>query len=182
MQCCSDLIEMTVALLLLLGLLCWPLVNSQSFPYVSFRGQTLANHSYVDLSQVGDDTSGSGSLQCITDLTTCCSGAQSFHRGDWFFPDGTRLPFSGGDDIYEGRGAQRVDLRHSNNPTSPVGIYRCDISTNAVHSDTDRSVRDTVYVGLYTASGGRFYNNTGTHKCIRFCRRFVYVDLCNNRF
>ena len=77
--------EMTVAILLFLGLLYWPLVNSQSFPYVSFRGQTLANHSYVDLSLVG--TSGSDSVQCITDLNTCCSGAQGIHRGDWYFPD-----------------------------------------------------------------------------------------------
>ena len=33
--------------------LLWSLVevHSQTFPYVSFRGQNLANHSYVDLSQ-----------------------------------------------------------------------------------------------------------------------------------
>ena len=30
----------------------WSLVHSQTFPYVSFMGQTLANHSYVDLSTV----------------------------------------------------------------------------------------------------------------------------------
>ncbi|CAI8038512.1 hypothetical protein GBAR_LOCUS21472, partial [Geodia barretti] len=40
------------------------------------------------------------------------------------------------------------------NANSPTGIYRCDIPTVAVHDDTDISVRDTVYVGLYTASGG----------------------------
>ena len=53
------------------------------------------------------------------------------------------------------RGAQRVDL-HSrrNNANSPTGIYRCDIPTNAVHDDTDNSVRDTVYVGLYSGNGG----------------------------
>ena len=147
---------MAVALLLLLGLFL-PLANSQSFPHVSFRGQTLANHSYVDLSLVGDDSSGSDSVQCHTDLSTCCSGAQSFHRGDWYFPDGARLPFSGGGDIYEGRGAQTVSLHRRNNALSPVGIYWCDIPTNAAHHDTDRSVRATVYVGLYTASGGMFH-------------------------
>ena len=151
MQCCSDLIEMTVALLLLLGLLCWPLVNSQSFHYVSFHGQTLANHAYVNLSEVGDDGSGSDSVQCHTDLTTCCSGVDGRHRGDWYFPGGTTgLPFSGAGDIFESRGPQRVALRRSNNANSPIDIYRCDIP---VHSDTDRSVRDTVYVGLYTDSG-----------------------------
>ena len=143
---------MALAILLLLGLLCWPLVNSQSFPYVSFRGQTLANHSYVNLSQVGDDSS--GSVQCHTDLITCCSGAQGSHRGDWHFPDGARLPFSIGG-IVLSRGARRVDLRRRNNANSPVGIYRCDIPTIDVHDRIGyNSVRDTVYLGLYTASGG----------------------------
>ena len=122
---------------------------------------SLANHSYVDISQVGNDGSDSDSVQCHTDLNTCCGGAQGIHRGDWYFPDGTRLPFPGDDgDIYEVRVAQRVDLRRRNNANSPTGIYRCEIPTNAVHHDTDISVRDTVYLGLYTASGGmrmRFY-------------------------
>ena len=143
--------------LVTLSLLCllWPIVNCQSFPYVSFYGQTLANHSYVDLSLVGDDSSGSNSVQCITDLRTCCSGAEGGHRGDWYFPDGNRLPFSR--DIYENCGSERVALSRRNNADSPVGIYRCDIPTRAVHRDTDNSVRATVYVGLYTASGGMFH-------------------------
>ena len=138
--------------------LLWSLVevHSQTFPYVSFMSQTLANHSYVDISQVGSAGSGSDSVQCHTDLSTCCISSYGAHRGDWYFPDGTRLPFSGdGGDIYEFRGDQRVDIRRRNNANSPTGIYRCDIPTNAVHDDTDISVRDTpVYVGLYTASGG----------------------------
>ena len=104
---------------------------------------------------MGNDTSGSDSVQCITDLGTCCSGNQGIHRGDWYFPNGTRLPFSGRGDIFEQRVAGRVDLRRRNNANSSiVGIYRCDIPTLAVHDDTDTSVRDTVYVGLYTGSGG----------------------------
>ena len=84
---------------------------------------------------MGDDISGSDTVQCITDLSTCCSYAQGPHRGDWYFPDGTRLPFSGRGDIYEYHSAQRVALRHRNNPTSPVGIYSYYIPTNAVHVD-----------------------------------------------
>ena len=118
-------------------------------------GKTLANHPYVDLSQVGNDGSGSNSVQCHTDLDTCCISTYGSHRGDWYFPEGTRLPFSmDGGDIYEVREAQRVDLRRRNNANSPAGIYRCDIPTNAVHDGSDISVRDTVYLGLYTASGG----------------------------
>ena len=151
-------------------------VNSQTFPYVSFHSQTLANHSYVYLSLVGDG-SGSDSVQCHTDLSTCCSGSQGPHRGDWFFPNESRLGFPYYNDIYEWRRAQRVDLSRRNNANSLVGIYRCYIATEAGYDRIGyNSLRDTVYVGLYTGSGGMFYNNTAT----RFCRRFVYVDVCTN--
>ena len=135
-----------VCFLICLSLYC-PLDSAQTFPYITFRGTTLANHSYVNLSLVGDDSS--DSVRCHSDLNTCCSDSQGPHRGDWYFPSGTRLQFSG--DVYEGRGAQRVELRHTSKGES--GIYRCDIATNAVHDDTDISVRDTVYVGLYIDEG-----------------------------
>ena len=140
----------------LLSLL-WSLVevHSQSFPYVSFMSQTLANNSYVDISQVGRRYFDGEGVQCITDLTTCCSGVDGFHRGDWYFPNGTRLPFNAPNvDIFEARETQRVDLRRNSGTNSPTGIYRCDITTLDVHDDTANSPRDTVYVGLYTASGG----------------------------
>ena len=143
---------------LLLSLL-WSLVevHSQTFPYVSLWSQTLANHSYVDLSLVGRSDFGDGEgVHCVTDLDTCCTSRIGPHRGDWYFPNGTRLPFSGYGDIFESRSAQSVYIHRHNNPTSPVGIYRCDIPTNAVHNDTDISVRDTVYVGLYTYHGGNY--------------------------
>ena len=125
----------------------------RTYPYVSFMGQILANHSYVDLSTVGSEDN-SNSVVCHTDLTTCCSGSQGFHRGDWYFPDGTRLPFASSSvPIGLGRAAQRVVIRRTT-ATGPTGIYRCDISTEALHSDTEDSVRDSVYVGLYTSSGG----------------------------
>ena len=67
------------------------------------------------------------------------------------FPNGDRLPFSSSDvGIHEARGAQRVELRCRNNADSQSGIlYRCDTPTVAVHHETDISVRETVYVGLY---------------------------------
>ena len=73
--------------------------------------------------------------------------------GDWYFPDGGRPPFPGGDGIHEFCGAQRVDIRHTNNANSPSGMYRCDIPTDAVNDAEDNSVRDTVYVGLYATGG-----------------------------
>ena len=144
-------VVMRVSPLLVLPLL-WSLTLSQhTVPYLSFMGQTLVNHSYVDISQMG---TGSNSFQCHTDLSTCCSNSQGPHRGDWYFPNGDRLPFSDadvGNIIFESHQAQRVDLRRINNTNEPTGIYRCDISTVTVH---DNDMRETVYVGLYTSDGG----------------------------
>ena len=134
----------------------WSLVHcQQTFPYVSFMGQNLPDHSYVDLSTVGSASDNSDSVVCHTDLSTCCSGGQGIHRGDWYFPAGTRVPIPEIHevlDISESRGAQSVVIHH----TRPTGIYRCDIPTNAVHDDTDILVGDTVYVGLYVGRGGKY--------------------------
>ena len=147
---------------LLLLCLLWSLVEVHSqtqYPYVSFMGETLPNHAYVNLSLVGNDTSGNDSVQCHTDLVTCCHRNQGDHRGDWIPPGSeNKLTFAFDvittDDIYEARGDQRVDIHRRNNADMPSGIYRCDIATMAVHDD-DPSVRESVYVGLY-ASGGIF--------------------------
>ena len=124
--------------------------------FISFMGETLPNHSYVDLSLVGNAVDGIDSVQCHTDLNTCCSGLQGVHRGDWYFPSGGRLQFSALNVVYELRTAQVVDLRRNDNADSPSGIYRCDIETNAVNSDdsTDTTTSETVYAGVY-ATGGK---------------------------
>ena len=147
-------------------LLCllWSLVevHSQTAPYVTFMGETLPNHAYLDLSLVGDIESGSDSntVQCHTDLTTCCRGSNT-HLGDWIPPNSEeRLPLPGDvdADIVGRRLAQRVDIVRRNNGMMPVGIYRCDIPTVAVHHPTMRPVRDSVYVGLYVGGGMEEYN------------------------
>ena len=130
-------------------------VHSQpAAPYVSFMGENLPNHSYVDLTLVGeDDADGTGNtVRCITDLATCCRGTQGIHRGYWYYPDGGEV-FLGGD-IYRSRAAQRVILNRRNSAMGPSGIYRCEVPTVAVHDDTDITVGETVYVGLYLPSGG----------------------------
>ena len=141
----------------LLLVLLWSLVEvhcQQTFPYVSFGllGYPLADHSYVDLSAVGSAGDDSDSVVCHTDLTTCCSSGQG---GDWYFPNGDRLPIAGSSvPIGESRGAQIAVIRRTT-ATGPTGIYRCGIATIAVH---DPSVRDyTVSVGLYTGDGGKSY-------------------------
>ena len=149
--------KLSVSSLLLLLLFLVEVHSQQTFPYVSFSltGQALADHSYVDLSTVGSAGDNSDSVVCHTDLGTCCSSGQGIHRGDWYFPNGTLLPFAGNSvPIGEGRSPQRVVIRRTT-ATGPTGIYRCYIPTNAVHSDIDQSVGETVYMGLYPAIGGK---------------------------
>ena len=165
---------MKAALLCVVLCLLWSLVEVHSqteYPYVSFMGETLPNHTYVDLSLVGSDVN--SSVQCHTNLNTCCTGVQGDHLGDWRPPDSEmRLPFSGHGDIYEDREPQRVDLRRRNNAVMPSGIYHCFIATNAIHDDMDNSVRESVYVGLY-ASGGNVYVMPGQRPSIMVVTVFV---------
>ena len=154
---------MKATLLCVLLCLLWSLVEVQSqteYPYVYFMGTTLPDHSYVDLSLVGKDTSGSDSdtVQCHTDLSTwpVSPRYQLVPRGDWFFPDGTRLPFfNESGDIKESLHPQVVHIRRLNTAINgPSGIYRCFIGTNATHDNNDPSVGEAVYVGLYGSGGG----------------------------
>ena len=141
-------------------LLCllWSLVEVQSqteYPYISFMGTTLPDHSYVDLSQVGKERA-TDTVDCHTDLSSCCRTEQLSPRGDWFFPNGTRLPFyNESDDIEESLQPQVVHIRRANTAINgPSGIYRCFIGTNAVHNNNNASVGEAVYVGLYGSGGG----------------------------
>ena len=119
-------------------------VYSQTVPYLTFIGNNIPNHSYVDLNTVG--ISLNDSVQCHTDLTTCCTRTQGSDHGDWYFPNKNRLRFYGGGVVYQVRTAQRVDLQYLGGD-GISGIYRCDIETTAVND------RDTVYVGLYSRGG-----------------------------
>ena len=146
----TDIImRVTVLIVLLCFLSAVVDVCSQTVPYISFMGTNLPNHSYIDFTQVGE---GSDSVQCHTDLITCCRAAEGPDRGDWYFPNGNRLPFSHGitNGVLQSRQAQRVDLRVRGSPILLDGIYRCDIETNTTSNDN----RKTVYVGLYQSNRG----------------------------
>ena len=99
---------------------------------------------------MGNLNNSSDSVQCHTDLDRCCTHSQGSYRGDWYFPDGNRLPFDSHNDIHETRENRAVHLRQRRT-TSPSGIYRCDIETVASHNK--KMNRGKVYVGLYTNGG-----------------------------
>ena len=126
-------------------------VHSQTAPYLTFMGNNIPNNSYVDLNTVGnyDYYDLINNLQCHTDLNTCCRSGHGPDRGDWYFPNGNRLPFTGIGVVNERRSYKLVVLQYTGSGGTS-GIYRCDIETNAVNNNDGN---ESVYVGLYTSGG-----------------------------
>lgn len=160
--------------LLCLPLLLWQLVAGQIYPHLSFM--LFSNHSYIDLSLIGENDD-NNILQCSTDLITCCSSTQGDYRGDWYYPNGEKLQFSsGGADIYQRRDDRVVKLLRRNGDVSPTGIYRCEIPTTAVHNDSNgNTLRDVLYVGLYISGGMPSFALLYTHACMKIDGMSHYV-------
>ena len=156
------------ASLLLLYLL-WSLVevHSQTAPYLTFMGETLPSHGYVNLSLMmypgNDDANAdiSSTVVCHTDLDTCCRDAYGGGQGAWYFPNGDPLPEAGSNNvnshpITERRQSQLVRLQRGPPEATgdvPDGIYHCDIETVHSEDNTGTTTREMVYVGVYGSGG-----------------------------
>lgn len=122
-------------------------VYSQTFPYISFKGEILPNNSIVILNEVGNADDGSDSIQCHTNVSTCCNVGDGSDRGEWFYPNGLLVEEDRSDRWYIFRTDQRIDLRRRDSGvTFPDRIYRCDIPVNS----SGRSVKASIYVGVYS--------------------------------
>ena len=151
----------------LLLILLWSLVEVHSqtppAPYLTFMGESLPDHSYVDLSALGELDNEDDHVVCHTDLTSCCGGGGIDDRGYWFFPNGAELPGAGSaggttNPIVLWRDIQLVSLIRGTGPgDAPSGLYRCIIETNADNGPGSPSpgngIGETVYVGVYSTGG-----------------------------
>ena len=95
---------------------------------------------------------GGDALLCMTNLTACCrssdTGGNGSFLGNWFFPNGTRVPSSVDQwDFYRDRGQMVVRLNHRRG--GEEGIYRCEIP------DT-MNVTQILYIGVYSANTGEW--------------------------
>ena len=112
----------------------------------SLNGTTYQNNSLVTL----EDISEVDALLCVTDQPACCrppyTGETWFSFGNWYFPNGTRVPSPGVQwDFIRSRSQSVVRLLRRRGGVS--GIYRCIIP------DT-MSVDQTIYIGVYTTNSG----------------------------
>ena len=105
----------------------------------SLRGTTYQNNSLVSLEDIGE---GNDALHCKTNLT----GVNGSVRGDWYFPDGTRVLRTHNDsDIYRTRDQNAVRMNRRRG--GEEGIYHCEIPVSM-------NVNQTIYIGVYNTSTG----------------------------
>ena len=93
-----------------------------------------------DIGEVND------ALLCVTDLTACCRHLYSNAVGNWFFPNGTRVPSNGSNwDFYRTRGQSAIFLYRRRG--GATGIYSCEIPDAM-------NFTQTIFFGVYSAGTG----------------------------
>ena len=106
----------------------------------------------MTLEDIGE---GDDALLCITKQTACCrppdTGDTGKAMGNWYFPNGTRLPSENAIgkewELYRTRGQMAI---HMNRRRGGVeGIYLCEIPDAM-------NVTQTIYIGVYSASTGEW--------------------------
>ena len=94
-----------------------------------------------------EDIGEADALLCVTDLTACCRPPYTDSigpaaLGNWWFPNGTRVPSSGIQwDLFRSRGQSVVRLHRVGGGVS--GIYYCIIPDSM-------NVDQTIYIGVYS--------------------------------
>ena len=101
------------------------------------------NNSVVSLTDIGE---GYNALHCLTNLTTCCRGADGDSAGEWFLPGKTSpvVDISSVDNMENftrSRGPSAVLLNRRSSAVGPTGLYTCQVP------DGSGMVR-TLYIGV----------------------------------
>ena len=117
---------------------------------------TYQNNSIVILEDIGEYAD---ALLCVTNQTACCRPSAVVSAvGNWFFPNGTRVPSSGNQwDFYRTRGQMVVGMHRRGG--GEEGIYRCEIPDSM-------NVIQIIYIGMYLASTGKLF-------CMVICSAYV---------
>ena len=121
--------------------------------WFSLNSTIYQNNSIVTLEDIGERED---SLHCITDITYSCRPPYTDNNnnnaiGNWFFPNGTRVPSSRTQwDAHRTRDWRVVHLHRRRGGVE--GIYRCVIPVP--QSDAE-DVTQTIYIGVYAANTGK---------------------------
>jgi hypothetical protein len=94
--------------------------------YFELNGNIIPNNSVASFISIGE---GGAALLCKTDKKACCGNAPNRY-GDFYYPNGGKVPVSGlagGLELYRNRGNQLIRLNRRSGVVSPRGKYRCEI-------------------------------------------------------
>ena len=120
----------------------------------TFKAVTLSNNSLVAVEDIGE---GGDALRCMTDNTSCCRHTDAISQqvlGNWYFPNGTRVPSSGHQwDFHRTRGHMVVRLHRRRGGEN--GVYRCVVPDRQGNNQE-------IYIGVYTASTGEWNMHTSS--------------------
>ena len=104
----------------------------------------------MTLEDIGE---GGDALLCMIEQPVCCqylyTGAIDDDRGNWYFPNGTRIN-SSGDSLDFNRTSGQVVVRLNRRQGRVPGIYHCEIPN-------EMNVTQNIYIGVYNASTGEWY-------------------------
>ena len=122
--------------------------------WFSLRGTTYQNNSLVTLEDIGQNDT---ALVCMTNFPACCRPPYTSENrsalGNWFFPNGTRVPSKSKQcNFYRSRSQMVLHLHRRRG--GEEGIYRCEIPDSM-------NVTQTIYIGVYTAN-----TSTGEWRCL----------------
>ena len=122
---------------------CFVLFTPSTVVFLRLNGNVILYHGFLCISDIGytDDTA----LLCITNHPPPTNSTTS--GGNWFVPNGTRVPNEGVPGFVRNRDPMVVRLkRNTATGTAAEGIYDCGVKDN---TESNR----TVYVGLYNEGG-----------------------------
>ena len=129
--------------MIMLNLTCYNMycvLLATSGVYLSLKGAYLANNSYVDVDDIGEDES---ALICHTNKTDCCGLNRA---GEWYFPNGSRVQrwswnrhYS--EYFYRNRDERIVRLNRYGNSPLERGHFYCELPDA-------NDVNKTLYVNI----------------------------------
>ena len=123
--------------------------------YFTLNGTVYLPGDTVLITDIGshttDDIFGTrSSLLCITSNvnTGCCRSTDNpfglGSRGDWYFPNGTRILSTQENNFYRVRYLQQIQLYRRNGAMSPTGDFTCEIPNDA---DSTMPFTATIRIG-----------------------------------
>ena len=117
--------------------------------YFSLNGVIHMHGESVSITDIRSNASSGdagSTLVCVTSNvnTLCCRSRGGRRVGEWYYPDGTKVPRNfgtPGDDILTKTAfTQQVRLNRRANAVGPLGVYRCDVPADPSGANISASI------------------------------------------